>query len=88
MKGIKESKELLEGIELLALSAKSIAKDGISLADIPEALELLKKLDVLIAAVGGIGEIGEEVKDLDQAELIELGAKVFTLIKVLAKKEA
>lgn len=86
--GIKESKELLEGIELLAVSAKKIAKDGVSLADLPEAIELLKKLDVLVAAVNGINQLDEELKDLDQAELIELGSKVFSLVKTLSKKEA
>lgn len=81
MKGIKETKELLDGIQTLAVAAKKISHDGVSIADLPEALELLKKFDVLIEAVKGIDELGEEVKDLDQAELIELGSKVFGLIK-------
>lgn len=85
--GIKESKELLEGVELLAVSAKKIAKDGVSLADLPEAIELLKKLDVLVEAFKGLSNVDEEIKDLDQAELIELGSKVFSLVKALSKKD-
>lgn len=84
--GIKESKELLAGIELIAVSAKKIAKDGVSLADIPEALELLKKLDVIVESVKGLDQLDEEAKDLDQAELIELGSKVFSIVKAI--KEA
>jgi len=86
MVGVKESKELLEGILVLGVSAKKIAKDGVSLADLPEALELLKKVDVLVEAVKGVDAIGEEVKDLSQEELIELGLKVFSVVKAI--KEA
>jgi hypothetical protein len=83
MKGIKESKELLEGVKVLAVSAKKIAKDGVSLADLPEALELIKKIDILVEAVKGVDGIDEEVKDLDQAELVELGVAVFDIVKAI-----
>jgi len=80
-KGIKETKEFLAGLELLAISFKKIAKDGVSLADLPEALALLKKVDSLLEAVKGIDEVPSEVKDLDQEELMEIGLKVFAMIK-------
>lgn len=85
--GIKESKELLNGVELLAVSAKKIAKDGVSLADLPEAIELLKKVDILVEAVKGLESIDEELKDLEQEELVELGLKVFSIVKAVSKKE-
>lgn len=81
--GIKESKELLDGVEVLGVAAKKIAKDGVSLADLPEALELLKKLDVIIEAVKGLDQLDEEVKDLEQAELVELGMKAFAIAKAI-----
>ena len=79
--GIKESKELLAGIELAAVAGIEIAKDGLDVSDISKALELVKKSDVLIEAVKGIDGIDEEIKDLDQAELIELGTITFSLVK-------
>lgn len=85
--GIKESKELLDGIKLLAVSAKKIAKDGVSLADLPEAIELLKKVDVLVEAVKGLDGLDEELKDLEQEELVELGLKVFSIVKAVSNKE-
>lgn len=87
--GIKESKELLAGIELLAVSGLEIAKDGLGADDLAKAIELIKKVDVILAAVKGIDGIDEEIKDLDQAELIELGTLCFALVKkiVAASKE-
>jgi hypothetical protein len=89
MLGIKESKELLAGVELAAVAGIEIAKDGLGVEDISKALELIKKSDVLIEAVKGIDGIDEEIKDLDQAELIELGTIAFSLVKkiVAASKE-
>jgi hypothetical protein len=86
---IKESKELLAGIELLAISGIEIAKDGLDVSDIAKALELIKKIDVILEAVKGIDGLDEEIKDLDQAELIELGTIGFSLVKkiISASKE-
>lgn len=83
---IKNSMEILEAIELLGVSGKKIAKDGVSLADLPEAIELLKKLDVLMAAIKDAELAVDEAKDLDQAELLQLGTKVYGVIKAI--KEA
>jgi hypothetical protein len=81
MAGIKETLEFLESVEVLVVEGKKIAKDGVSLADIPEALELFKKLDVIIAGGKDADKIyKEELKELDQSELIQIGAKVFEVI--------
>lgn len=82
--GIKESLELIAGIELAAVSGIEIAKDGLGMDDIPKALELIKHSDVLIEAVKGIDQIDDEAKDLDDAELIQLGSKAYAMVKKIA----
>lgn len=79
--GIKESLELLAAIELGSVGIIDIAKDGIGADDIPKALDLVKKSDVFVEGVKGFNEIDDEVKDLDQAELIQLGSAAFVMIK-------
>ncbi len=80
---IDQTLEVLAAVELLAVAGKKVAKDGLSLADLPEALELLKHLDVLVAAVKGADEVVAEIKDLDQGELIVLGTKVVEIVKAI-----
>lgn len=86
MSDVHATLEVLEAVKLLAVSGKKIAKDGVSLADLPEAVELLKHVDQIVLAAKDAHLIGEEVKDLDQAELIAVGSKVFELVKSI--KEA
>lgn len=81
--GTKELNELLVGIELLLVSGKKIAKDGVSLADLPEAIELVRNIDTIIEAVKDADKVGEEVKDLDESELLALGLRVFKLFKAV-----
>lgn len=83
---IQNALEIVKAIEVLGVSAKHIAKDGVNLADLPEALELIKKVDLFVAAVKDAGLVVGEVKDLDQMELIELGTKIYGAFKAI--KEA
>ena len=83
---LKGTKEVLEAVKILAVSGKKIAKDGISLADLPEAVELIKHIDELILAAKDAHLVGSELKDLDQAELIELGSLLWSTVKEI--KEA
>ncbi len=72
-KSIKETKELLEGLGMLASSAKKIAADGkINAGDLQELIELAKNVDVLSKAVKGAGDIPAELKDLDEVEVLEI----------------
>lgn len=82
--GIKESLELLNGVEILAVASIEISKDGFGADDIAKALELVKKSDAIIEAFKGIDQLDDEIKDLDQAELIQLGVASFSLVKKIA----
>ena len=81
MTDIKGSLELVNAVKILAVSGKKIAKDGISLADIPEAVELIKHIDDLMSAIKDFHLIAGEAKDLDQAELIALGSAIWSAVK-------
>ncbi|MBX3017984.1 MAG: hypothetical protein KF767_08850 [Bdellovibrionaceae bacterium] len=72
-KGIKELKELLEGLALLGVAGKKIMADGkVNLADLPVVIGLVQDASVLTAAVQGTNEIPAEVKDLSAEEAQEL----------------
>ena len=75
--GIKETKEVLLGLEAVGVKA-SVLKDGFQLADIPV---LVGVVSPLIDALKGINLVDDEIKDLDQAELAELGAAALGTIK-------
>lgn len=79
--GIKESLELVKGVELLGVKGAQILKGGVNAEDIPAALELMKEVSVLVEAVKGVGEIPAEAKDLEQEELIQLGLALFGAVK-------
>ena len=81
MKDIKETKELLEGIKLLAISGAKIAKDGIQISDLVHLVDLAKNFEDLKKAYEGMSEIDEEIKDLQEAELMELGVLLFRMLK-------
>lgn len=83
---IQGSLEFVAAVQLLGVEGKKIAKDGVNLADLPEALELLKHIDSLIAAAKDFHEVGSELKDIDQAEAAQLGFALFAAFKAI--KEA
>lgn len=82
--GIKETLEILASIELCSVAGIEIAKGGLGAEDIAPALELVKKSDVIIEGVKGLDLIDDEIKDLDQAELLQLGAAAFNMVKKIA----
>jgi hypothetical protein len=82
--GIKESLEFLDGIKVVGVTVADILKDGkVNLADLPKLLPLLQNVSVLVEAAKGVKEIPAEAKDLSEAELIQLGAKVFEIVRAI-----
>lgn len=83
--GIKEAKEVLEGLNEVALLVIGQAKDGIQASD---AVAIVEKLLLdsefkakLVAAVDGIGKVPAELGDLDASEIFELGKFEFEQVK-------
>ncbi len=80
-KDIKESLELLAGLEVLAVALKKASKDGFDKSDIlPFAKELVDGREALLEAVKGISEVKAEGQDLDLTEAQELGLRVWALV--------
>jgi hypothetical protein len=74
--GIKETKEVLDGLNSVAEEIISVAKDGLQVKDAVQVVEdLIMKPEFkakLVAAVDGINQIPAEIKDLDLAEGVQL----------------
>ena len=74
--GIKETKEVLEGINTIAEEIISVAKDGIQIKDAAQIVEdLITKPEFkqkLVNMVEGINKVPAELKDLDLMEGVDL----------------
>lgn len=78
---IKNIKEVFEALKIIAVSGVKIAKDGVGLDDIKEAVELVKQYEVFEAAVKDIKLVVDEAKDIDQGEAAILLGLAFDIIK-------
>ncbi len=96
MEGIKETKELLVGINELSLVLIRELKDGLQVGK--DAMAIMNELlsndelkDKLAAAVKGLDALDEELKDISLEEGVELGMVQVSYIGRLvdaAKKKA
>ena len=77
MEGIKETKELLTGVNEIAVRLIKIFKDGVQLSDVGQLIILAQTDEALKAAVKAAGDavqkVPEELQDLTVLEGIELG---------------
>lgn len=79
---IKESKELLAGLEVLAVAGAKIAKDKkLGIDDLAPAFEALKQYQVILDAFHGVDQVPAEVKDIDSVEAAQLGYAVVEILK-------
>lgn len=78
---LKEVLELLKGVSFITCAVNKVVKDGVDVSDLSVLLELVKEHELLIAAFKDVKEIDDEVKDLDQAEIVELINAVFKMVK-------
>lgn len=83
---VKNLLEVIKAVEVVGVSVKGIAKDGIAIDDLPKALELIKKYEVLVAAVEDVKMIVDEVKDIDSSEAVVVVTSLMSAIKAI--KEA
>ena len=80
---IAEIKELLMAVKILGVTGKKVAKDGISVQDIPAIVEMFKKFDVLLEGFNDLPEAIKEVKDLDQMEVMQIITELFAIFKAI-----
>jgi hypothetical protein len=78
---VKNILEVLAAIELLGVSGKEIAKDGLGIDDLPKALELVKKYQVILDAVNDVKLVVDEAKDIDSAEAVLVVTKLMSVVK-------
>jgi len=77
---VKEIKELISGLELLATSAAGIMKDGkIGVDDLPVVINLLGSYSTLSESFKGLSLIDDEIANMDEAELVEVVKAIFGL---------
>jgi len=80
--GTKELKELLVSLKDIAVFAKKVAADKkVNLEDLPALVDLAKNMDEVLAGFDGLNKIPDEVKDIDEAEAMELLGQVLKLVK-------
>lgn len=79
--GIKECKELLEMLRVLAVAGKKVSADGkVNSDDLLALVDLLKNVGVLVEGVKGLNQVPAELKDLHEDELKELGSIVLSIL--------
>lgn len=92
--GIKETKELLTGLNTLAIELINVLKDGVSASDAVTLLAHISSSDSLKKALEdayqGISAVPTEIKDINLAEALELAALQIEFIPqvVTAMKKA
>lgn len=82
MKGIKELKELLNALEIVAGVAGSVMKDGkVGVDDLSHLVALGVQFQALADGFSDLDEAIAEAKDLDQMEVIELIKEVYEIVQ-------
>ena len=79
---IKETIELLNGIEDLAVFGAKVGKDKkLSIEDIPAAIELFKESPEILKAFEGITNIDDEFKNMSVNEMKQVVDRLFSLVQ-------
>lgn len=86
---VKNTVEILNGLEVMAKFAGEVAADGkVGADDLIHLIDVAKNFDVLKEAVEGADETKEELKDLDQAEILEIIAAAQKVYKAFKSAKA
>jgi len=76
--GIKESKEAFKALQILALTAGKVVKDGkVGVDDFTHLIPLFLEFDKVSEGVKDINLALAELKNLSQAELVELVSEAY-----------
>lgn len=83
-KSVKELKELIIAIEPVAVFVKKVAADKkVGLDDLPYLIDLSKQLDTIAEGAQDVDQILAELKDLDEAEVMEVIGQLIKLAKAI-----
>lgn len=83
-KGIKECKELLALLKVLAMAGKKASADGkVDAKDLLILVELLQEVSVVVEGIKGLDMVDDELKDLDSEEIAELGAELIAILSAV-----
>lgn len=81
-KTIAETLELLNGLEIAAAAIAKISKDKkVNAEDLPALVELASEFETLVKAFSNLDEVPQELSDLDEAEVIAIITKVYSIGK-------
>jgi hypothetical protein len=84
MTSVKETLELLDGMGTAAALIKKIVKDGLSPALILRLKEIADAMPEFKEAVDGVDEIPAELKDLDEAEVVQIIGSIYAQSKKIS----
>lgn len=82
-KGIKETLEALDALELLLRSGLKVAADGkVTASDFNVLVEVATNIQRIFDAVKDADQIPAEIKDIDEAEAAIILSKIFKMLSV------
>jgi hypothetical protein len=70
--GVKELKEFVEALGFIGGNVHEASKDGVDMSDIKSLIDLGKEYEMIGEGFKGFDKMGAELKDISQAELVEL----------------
>lgn len=82
---IKQTLELLVALEILAVAGKKITQDGINLSSLQHLMALSSDLDKIVDGFKDVNEIPKELGDLDEAEVMQIIAKLYSISKAISE---
>ena len=83
---LKDTMEYMAAFDLIATQYNAIVEDGkISFDDAKHFMKLATEYKVFVDAIKDSGNVGAELKDLDEAELLQLGIAAFGIVKKMSK---
>lgn len=83
---IKETKELIQALGKLGVAGKKIASDKkIGIDDITHIVNLASQANDILEGFKGLNVMLEELKDLDQAEVIEIVGELYKQAEAINK---
>ena len=82
---VKNSLEMVVAMGTAAVIIKKIAKDGIGMEDLVHIKAIADSMPVMTEAVADADMILEELKNLDQAEVIQIIGELYNQAKLLNK---